>query len=116
MAKLTKAGVEAGLRRHSGNMAAVAREVGVTRSAVCQFVDSHDLGHVIEEARAELVDEAENALLRKVKEGEGWAVCFALKTQGKRRGYIERQEVSGPDGAPLTLRIVTDDLEDEIGD
>ena len=27
-----------------------------------------------------------------MKAGEAWAVCFLLKTRGKKRGYTERQE------------------------
>jgi hypothetical protein len=40
-----------------------------------------------------MVDNAESALNRSVLSGEAWAVCFTLKTQGKSRGYIERQEI-----------------------
>lgn len=39
------------------------------------------------------IDFAENALLKSIKGGSDTAVIFYLKTKGKRRGYIERQEV-----------------------
>ena len=47
----------------------------------------------IEDERGKILDFAEAKLLEAVKEGEAWAVCFLLKTQGKQRGYVERQEV-----------------------
>jgi hypothetical protein len=39
------------------------------------------------------LDAAELSLLRAVDRGEGWAVCFFLKTRGKQRGYVEKTEV-----------------------
>jgi hypothetical protein len=37
-----------------------------------------------------LLDEAESQLGAAVRRGEGWAVCFLLKTRGRERGYVER--------------------------
>jgi hypothetical protein len=44
------------------------------------------------EQRASVTDMAEAALFKAINEGQAWAVCFYLKTQGKDRGYIERVE------------------------
>ncbi len=51
--------------------------------------------------RGKLVDIAETSLKRGVLAGEGWAVCFTLKTIGKDRGYVERSEITGKDGGPV---------------
>jgi hypothetical protein len=48
--------------------------------------------HAIEEEREVLLDIAELALCRKVEQGEAWAVMFLLKTLGRHRGFIERDE------------------------
>ena len=48
---------------------------------------------VIQECRGELVDYGELALRRAVVAGEPWAVGLVLKTLGRDRGYVERQEV-----------------------
>ncbi len=60
----------------------------------------------IEEERGYLVDTGELALNKAVLAGEGWAVCFLLKTLGKDRGYVERQEIrhAGEDGGPIIVR------------
>jgi hypothetical protein len=47
------------------------------------------------------LDTAESALFNQIKEGNVTSIIFYLKTKGRRRGYVERQEISGPDGGPV---------------
>jgi hypothetical protein len=44
--------------------------------------------------RERMLDIAELSLFDRIQAGEGWAVCFYLKTQGRARGYVQRQEVA----------------------
>ncbi len=53
-----------------------------------------------------VTDLAEDKLYQAVKQGKAWAICFYLKTQGKSRGYIERQEVTGEGGGPVLIKEV----------
>jgi hypothetical protein len=53
-----------------------------------------EVQEAIDSARGELTDTAESKLAMAIRKGESWAVCFYLKTQGRNRGYVERQEVS----------------------
>src|SRR5262249_15623401 len=48
-------------------------------------------------------DIAESMLDEAVKAKEAWAIRFQLETQFKGRGYIERLEHTGADGAPLNI-------------
>jgi hypothetical protein len=54
----------------------------------------------------EFVDTAELKLRQAVINGEAWAVLFALRTKGKERGYVERQEVTGKDGGGIEIKAV----------
>lgn len=47
---------------------------------------------VITHQRGIVTDAAESKLFQAIMAGDSWAICFYLKTQGKDRGYIERQE------------------------
>ena len=42
------------------------------------------------------------------------AIIFFLKTRGKDRGYIERQEFTGKDGADLYSNLSDEELDDEL--
>ncbi len=55
----------------------------------------------VEEIREMRLDFAESELMKLIKEGNVAATIFFLKTQGKKRGYVERQEVTGAEGAPI---------------
>jgi len=109
--KLTVAGVSEQLRKLDGNVAAVGRAYGVTRSAVANYITDHpELKSVRDEARESVKDDAESVLYQQLREGEAWAVCFFLKTQAKDRGYIERTEVEQKTSARLVIE------EDVVGD
>ena len=44
-----------------------------------------------------MVDMSEGALFKQIQEGNPAAIFFHLKTMGKKRGYVERQEVMNMD-------------------
>lgn len=61
---------------------------------------------VIEKYRERRLDKAELKLEQAVDKGEAWAIIFTLKTQGKKRGYVERNELTGANGEPVPIRII----------
>lgn len=53
-----------------------------------------------------MLDIAESKLYKQITEKENLtAMLFYLKTKGKNRGYVERQEVTGKDGNKLDVSI-----------
>jgi hypothetical protein len=51
--------------------------------------------------RGQMIDLAEQKLLESIQRGEAWGISLCLKTLGRDRGYVERQEHTGADGVPL---------------
>lgn len=51
------------------------------------------VAEAIETAEAQILDHCENKLLSKIQEGDTTALIFLLKCKGKKRGYIERQQI-----------------------
>lgn len=93
--------------KHHGNLSAVAKAMKISRATIHQYAERFpELKEAIKDARETMTDIAESKLLLAIKRGDAWAVCFYLKTQGKSRGYVERQELTGQDGSPVTFQIV----------
>jgi hypothetical protein len=68
-------------------------------------IEASDKVRDVVEAQAELfVDTAELKLIESVNNGDSWAIQFALKTKGKNRGYVEKQEVENNGGMTITVR------------
>lgn len=89
---------------YSGNLSAVSRALGVNRLTVYRFMEKHPtVKQSLSEAREKMIDNVESKLYSKALDGDTTAMIFFLKTQGKARGYVERQEVTGADGGAIVV-------------
>ena len=87
-----------------GNLAAIARKLGVGRTTVQRrCAESTQLTEALAAARETMLDNAESVLYSRVLEGHTAELLFFLKTQGYRRGYVERREITGADQGPLVV-------------
>lgn len=99
--------IEQALRDTKGMVSVAAKKLGFQRSALYDRIQkSERLQMVIADEREAMTDTAELALHRAIVGGEAWAVCFYLKTQGKSRGYVERQEITGADSGPIMIEAI----------
>ena len=86
----------------NGNISAMARALGCSRHVIYQRCEeSATLKQALEDAKESMTDNVESAFYREILNGNVTAMIFYLKTQGKKRGYVERQEVTGADGGPI---------------
>lgn len=100
--------LEAALRESRGMLYVAARRLGCDPATVRTRVEkSERLRAVVEAERGLLGDTAELKLIEAIRNGEPWAIQFYLKTQHRDRGYVDRQEVSGPDGGPIRQERIT---------
>lgn len=106
--KYTAAQMIEALQKTKGMVHLAADAIGCHHQTVYNYAKRYPtVQQAIDNERGKFIDVAELALARAVQNGEGWAVCFALKTLGKNRGYVERQQVehSGKDGGDLKIVI-----------
>ena len=109
--KITNDQIVEKLKEAKGNMTLAARMLGCTRQLVWKRARSvQKIQDALDESREVAVDHAESALQRAVLEGDFRAIAFTLKTIGKDRGYIERQELEH--SGNIEVQII-DDIEDK---
>jgi len=96
-----------------GLLTMAARKAGVSYTTVKRYATEFpSVKQAVEEAKESMLDYTEGQLFKKISDGDTASIIFYLKTQGKRRGYIERQEVTGKDGEalhPKTMRLYLSD-------
>ena len=87
------------LKRCAGNVSEAMEQVPTHRSTHYRWLESDpEYAAAVDAIKESLIDRAEGVLHSLIGEGNVPAVLFFLKTQGKRRGYIERTETDVTSG------------------
>lgn len=115
MAKLSIKKAEAALRATGGVIAEAARLCGVSRPTFYAFMQKHpELHDVRDDCTEELLDVAEDKLRNAIHGGCGKSVRWFLETRGRGRGYVRREERSGPNGEPLQFEAIERVIKDPV--
>jgi len=78
----------------NGMVYLAAKKLGCTPQTIYNRArKTNSIRQAIDNARAIMLDFAEQKLRQSIINGDPWAVQFILKTLGKNRGYVERQEL-----------------------
>ena len=102
--KYTPEQVVEALRKTEGMAFLAADLLGSSVSTVYRYAERYPaVKEIIEHTKGVRLDTAESSMWSAVKDSEPWAVCFYLKTQGKARGYVERQEIEATAKARLEI-------------
>jgi hypothetical protein len=98
-----KAMVDA-LEKSLGVVTMACRSVGIDRTTHYAWMkEDPEYKSKVEELKNVALDFAESQLHQKIKNNDTSAIIFFLKTQGKGRGYVEKQEFEVKD--PITIQI-----------
>ena len=81
-------------RKHATNATKACEAVNIDRSTYYNWNSTNPtFKRGCEDAHESMIDFAESALYRNIKDGKESSINFYLKTRGKKRGYVERQEI-----------------------
>jgi transposase-like protein len=108
--KYTEQQIIEALEESKGLIAPAARKLGCARDTIRKYIDEYaEVAQAKLDQREAVTDMAENALYQAILDREAWAVCFYLKCMAKDRGYVERAELTGTNGAPVKIKLVYDE-------
>lgn len=100
----------------NGVITHAARAAHISREIVVHWRRNDPVFAEAEKAISEVtLDGVERELFKQIGRGEVAATLFYLKTKGKHRGYVERTELSGPNGGPVsTLHMTLEDAKQDL--
>jgi hypothetical protein len=94
------------LIRTRGMVTLAAERLACDADTIYNYAKRHPTVEAeLKRQRERITDIAESKLYLAIDVGESWAIQYYLRTQGKNRGYVERQEITGKDGDPLAPLI-----------
>ena len=98
------------LEKSLGVVTAACKAVGIGRTTHYLWMqEDPDYKKAVEELGDVAIDFAESQLHKQIKEGNSTATIFFLKTKGKKRGYVERQEIEATGGKMFQIEILGED-------
>jgi len=103
------------LEKHLGIVTTACRTVGVGRTTFYGWLnDDKEFAKKVEDIQNIALDFAESQLHKQIGDGNTSATIFYLKTKGKGRGFVERQEITGANGMPTNFQIeIIENTEDK---
>jgi len=100
--KKTKSAILKAIKDSNGIVSVIAIRLKINWMTAKKYIDEDDdLKEAFQAEKETVTDTAENKLIEQIENSEQWAVKFWLATMGKKRGFTERQEITGADGTPV---------------
>mgnify|MGYP003113694102 CR=1 FL=1 len=94
------------LEQSLGVVTTACKNVGIHRSTYYDYCNNDiEFKEEVDDIQNIAIDFAESQLHKQIQGGNTSATIFYLKTKGKNRGYIERQEITGAEGMPTNFQI-----------
>tara|TARA_R110000787_G_scaffold6602_3_gene22927 strand:- start:2003 stop:2362 length:360 start_codon:yes stop_codon:yes gene_type:complete len=103
------------LEKSLGVVTVACRKSETPRSTYYKWLNEDEVfAKDVKEIENVALDFAESQLHKQISANSTAATIFYLKTKGKQRGYVERQEITGAEGMPTNFQIeIIDSIKDK---
>lgn len=101
------------LEKSLGVVTTACKTAGIGRTQFYEWMKDPVFAEEVNSIQDIALDFAESQLHKQIQGGNTQATIFLLKTKGKKRGFVERQEITGAEGLPndITIQIIKGDQE-----
>ena len=107
--------VKKAIEDSAGYFTQIAKKLGCEWHTAEKYVNMYpEAIQMLKNEREKKLDLAEFKLLENIKDNDNTAIIFYLKTQGKHRGYIEKQEIEQTGNDNLGVIIVRNEKAKKI--
>jgi hypothetical protein len=99
------------LHESNGVVTTAIEAVKIHRSTFYKWMkEDEQFKKDVEDIRESALDFVESKMFEKIESGSDTMIIFFLKTQGKKRGYIERSQLDVQNTSPDFSGLTTDDI------
>lgn len=107
---ITKKAMLEALEKSLGIVTAACKAVDISRETHYRWLrEDAEYKAAVDSLSDVALDFAESQLHKQIKDGNSTATIFFLKTKGKKRGYVERQELDVSTGKMFQIEVLGDD-------
>jgi hypothetical protein len=100
------------LEKSLGVVTSACKSVDIARETHYRWLrEDADYKAAVDELSDVALDFAESQLHKQIKDGNSTATIFFLKTKGKKRGYVERQELDVSTGKMFQIEVLGNDTD-----
>lgn len=97
------------LQANFGIVSLACKALGISRGTHYNWVaKNEEFAQRVADIEESTIDFAESKLVQNINQGDTTSIIFFLKTKGKKRGYVERQELTGAEGGSLNVKADID--------
>jgi len=97
------------LEKSLGIVSTACQSVGISRTTYYKYYnEDKDFKQSVDNIDDIAIDVAESKLLELINDKNITAIIFYLKTKGKKRGYVEKQEVDPNSNNITGIRLISD--------
>lgn len=111
--KFEKSDIKNAIKGSGGIVSTIAKRLKCDWNTADKYIKKFGLSDLVKDEKESLLDLAEGMLIKNIQEQDNTAIIFYLKTQGKQRGYTEKQEVDHTTGGDK-INSISKDQEKEI--
>ena len=84
----------------------IAKRLGCDWNTAKKYINKHKkTQQAFANEEETILDMCESAIYKSVQEGNTQDAKWVLATKGKKRGFTERQEITGADGGDIQLNV-----------